>query len=121
MNGLTAKQVAQKQNEQSVNRIPHVKERTGFDILKRHLLTYFNFLSLVLFVLLIITGTYRNTLFMGVVVSNAIIGICQEFYLKHKLSVLKKERRHFYTVLRDGNTHPKTEGRNSPEIGLSSG
>lgn len=84
------------------NRIPSPKGRGIQDILKDHLFTYFNCLSLVMFVLLLFTGSYHNTLFMGVVVFNAVLGICQELFLKQKLDQLKTIRQLYYTAFRDG-------------------
>ena len=57
-------------------------EKSVSQIIAAHVLTYFNFLNLVLFVLILISGQYKNMLFMGVVVSNALIGIVQELRVK---------------------------------------
>ncbi|MBQ6537312.1 MAG: hydrolase, partial [Eubacterium sp.] len=57
-------------------------EKSVSQIIAAHVLTYFNFLNLVLFVLILISGQFKNILFMGVVVSNALIGIVQELRVK---------------------------------------
>ena len=65
--------------------------RTKAQIVRSHTLTYFNFLNLVLAGLVIISGQYKNMLFMGIVISNSLIGIVQEFKVKSlidKLSVI---------------------------------
>ena len=67
------------------------KTKSVSQIIAAHTLTYFNFLNLVLCVLVLISGQYKNILFMGVVVSNALIGIVQELRVKKlidRLSVL---------------------------------
>ena len=67
------------------------KTKSVSQIIAAHTLTYFNFLNLVLCVLVLISGQYKNMLFMGVVVSNALIGIIQELKVKKlidRLSVL---------------------------------
>ena len=46
------------------------------------MLTLFNLLNVILALLLLGTGSYRNMLFMGVVVSNALIGTIQELRAK---------------------------------------
>ena len=67
------------------------KTKSVSQIIAAHTLTYFNFLNMVLCVLVLISGQYKNMLFMGVVVSNALIGIIQELRVKKlidRLSVL---------------------------------
>ncbi|MBO5488857.1 MAG: HAD-IC family P-type ATPase, partial [Eubacterium sp.] len=51
-------------------------------IIRSHTLTYFNFLNAVLATLVILSGQYKNMLFIGVVISNALIGIIQELKVK---------------------------------------
>lgn len=84
------------------NRMPKPGGRTVFDIVRDHAFTYFNLLSLVVFALLLFTGSYRNTLFFGVVVTNTLLGISQELYLKRKLSKLKTVHQKYYTAIREG-------------------
>ena len=67
------------------------KTKSVSQIIAAHTLTYFNFLNMVLCVLVLISGQYKNMLFMGVVISNALIGIVQELRVKKlidRLSVL---------------------------------
>lgn len=97
----TSNHTAAKPYAPESNRMPKWGGRTVFDIVRDHVLTYFNLLSMVIFVLLLFTGSYRNTLFIGVVVSNAVIGICQELYLKSKLDKLKTVRQKHYTAIRE--------------------
>ena len=63
-------------------RITMRKTKSVSQIIATHTLTYFNFLNLVLFVLVLISGQYKNMLFMGVVISNSLIGIIQELRVK---------------------------------------
>lgn len=51
-------------------------------IIRSHTLTYFNFLNLALATLIFISGQYKNMLFMGIVISNSLIGIIQELKVK---------------------------------------
>ncbi len=67
------------------------KTKSVSQIIAAHTLTYFNFLNLCLFVLILMSGQFKNMLFMGVVISNSLIGIVQELRVKKlidKLSVL---------------------------------
>ena len=76
--------------------------KTLWQILRENLFTLFNLLNLILAACLLAVGSYRNMLFMGVVVSNTLIGTIQELRARHtirKLQVLSAPTAH---VLRDG-------------------
>ena len=67
-----------------------------------HLLTPFNALNICLAVCLGLVGSWRNMLFLGVVISNLAIGVFQEFRARrtiHKLQLLNVPRAH---VIRSG-------------------
>lgn len=68
-----------------MNGAPSRMTRSFREILSANLLTYFNFVNLVLFILVCLTGEYRNALFMGTVVFNAFMGIKQELKAKKLL------------------------------------
>lgn len=56
--------------------------KTVRQIVLSHCLTLFNAVNLALAILVIAVGSYRNLLFMGVVISNTLIGIFQEIRAK---------------------------------------
>lgn len=65
--------------------------KSKLQIILSHTCTYFNFLNLVLALLVVISGQYKHMLFMGIVVFNSLIGIVQELKVKNlvdKLSVI---------------------------------
>ena len=65
--------------------------RTISQIVRAHTLTYFNLLNVILAGFIILSGQYKNMLFMGIVISNSLIGIIQECKVKSlidKLSVI---------------------------------
>lgn len=67
------------------------KTKSTWQIILSHTCTYFNFLNLVLALLVILSGQYKQMLFLGVVISNTLIGIVQELKVKKlidKLSVI---------------------------------
>lgn len=69
----------------------NTSSRSKAQIIRSHTFTYFNFLNLILAALVVISGQYRNMLFMGIVVFNSLIGIVQELKVKSlidKLSVI---------------------------------
>lgn len=76
--------------------------KTYIKILKEHVFTFFNMINVGLAVLVIFTGSYRNMLFMLVVIFNMIIGLIQEIRSKHKLDKLALVHQQKIHVLRDG-------------------
>lgn len=65
--------------------------KSKLQIILSHTCTYFNFLNIVLALLVIISGQYKHMLFMGIVIFNSLIGIVQELKVKQlidKLSVI---------------------------------
>lgn len=63
-------------------RIKMNASKTKLQIILSHTCTYFNFLNLVLASLIIFSGQYKHMLFMGIVISNSLIGIIQECKVK---------------------------------------
>ncbi len=100
--GLSAAEAATRAESGLQNRMPPSREGGVGAILRRNLLTLFNLLNVALAVLLICVGSYRNLLFMGVIVSNALIGTVQELRAKRthdKLVLLSQGK---VRTLRDG-------------------
>ncbi|MGN0777607.1 MAG: HAD-IC family P-type ATPase [Aristaeellaceae bacterium] len=100
--GLTEAE-AQARHEAGQGNVIHGKDgKSVGQILRENLLTLFNGLNLALAVCLALVGSWRNMLFMGVVVSNTLIGTIQELRARktiRRLQVLNAPTAH---VLRDG-------------------
>lgn len=100
--GLTFAQVHLRQEEGLINaQPPHITKTTG-RIIRDNLMTFFNLINAILFVALLLVNSYANTLFMGVVLSNLLIGVIQELRAKRaveRLSVLHAPRTR---VVREG-------------------
>lgn len=100
--GLSAEE-AHRRAEDGLSNASKVDDgKTLWQILRENLFTLFNLLNLILAACLLAVGSYRNMLFMGVVVSNTLIGTIQELRARHtirKLQVLSAPTAH---VLRDG-------------------
>lgn len=62
--------------------------KTKWEIIASHTFTYFNFLNLVLASLIVFSGQQKNMLFMGIVITNALIGIIQECKVKKLIDAL---------------------------------
>ena len=80
--GLTAEEVDQRRREGKVNIATTVKTKSIKRIFYDNICTLFNLINVILFILLLIVGSYKNLLFIGVVFFNTIIGIVQEMKSK---------------------------------------
>ena len=80
--GLTKEEVNQRVLEGKINRVEDSRSRSYSDIIKDHVFTYFNFVNLVLFILIVITGEYKNGLFILTIILNSFIGIIQDLKAK---------------------------------------
>lgn len=72
------------------------------EILRDNICTLFNLINALIAVSLIAVGSYKNILFMGVVLCNLAIGIFQEVRAKRALDRLSLESAPTVRVLRDG-------------------
>lgn len=100
--GLTEAE-AQRRREQGLgNEVTADPGKSVGQIFRENLLTLFNLLNVALAVCLALVGSWRNMLFLGVVVSNALIGTVQELRAHktiRRLQVLSAPTAH---VLREG-------------------
>lgn len=84
------------------NVMPRQKEGGIADILRRNVMTLFNLLNLVLAGLLLWVGSHRDMLFLGVVLSNTLIGTVQELRAKRTHDRLQLLSERPVRVMRDG-------------------
>ena len=102
MTGLTNEQVQERIAEGKVNANENPNTRTYKQIIMENTLTFFNFLNLVLLVMVLFVRSYKNSMFMGIILINTVIGIVQEIRAKKtidKLSILTESKT---VVLREG-------------------
>lgn len=100
--GLTHKEVEEKIKQGKSNKVKIKTNESILKILRKNIFTYFNFIFLILTILLITSHSYRNLTFLGIIITNILIGIIQQIRSKitlDKLSLLDKNK---YTVIRDG-------------------
>lgn len=100
--GLTTAEVRQRMADGRQNTMQANTERSYGDIVSANVFTYFNMLNVLLAGLVLLSGEYKNMLFMGVVISNTVIAIYQECKAKRILDGLKLLNQPKVTVLRDG-------------------
>ncbi len=100
--GLTHEEVEEKIKQGKSNKVKIKTNESILKILRKNIFTYFNFIFLILTILLITSHSYRNLTFLGIIITNILIGIIQQIRSKitlDKLSLLDKNK---YTVIRDG-------------------
>ncbi len=101
--GGLSTQEAQRRREEGLGNASKVDDgKTLWTILRENLFTLFNLLNLCLALALLAVGSYRNMLFMGVVVSNTLIGTIQELRARHTIRKLQVLNAPVVHVLRDG-------------------
>ncbi len=100
--GLSEAQAAERRAQGLTNKSVSSATKTTGDIIKENVFTYFNGIFLMLAVLLIMAGSFRDLTFLIVITSNACIGIFQELRSKKVLDKLNLMSRAKVTVLRDG-------------------
>lgn len=100
--GLTAAQVEERVRLGLVNtQATHISKTTG-QIVRDNLMTFFNLINLILAVLVLTVGSYKNAAFIGTVVCNTAIGIIQELRAKRTLDRLSLMSAARATVRREG-------------------
>jgi len=100
--GLTAQQAEMRVRQGLHNGESGIKTKTEGQIIRENIFTFFNLLNLALAAAVILVGSPRNALFMGVIVSNIVIGSFQGIRAKRtidKLSLISSPKA---KVVRDG-------------------
>ena len=100
--GLTAAQAKERLENGYANVSPASPEKTVGQIFRDNIFTYFNLIFFVLAALVLLVQSYRNLMFMGIILANIAIGIFQELRAKRTLSRLKFIAAPHASVVRDG-------------------
>lgn len=86
--GLTEEEVKSRKEQGLTNRKTEKASRSVGEILRGNILTLFNMINFVMAVLILSVRSYRDLLFMGVIISNIVIGIVQELRAKRTVEKL---------------------------------
>ena len=100
--GLTEKQVKERQEKGLINYDTTVPTKTIKRILYENFFTLFNIINLILGIAVFLVGSYKNMLFLAIVIINTAISTFQEIHAKKtidKLSVMASSK---VKVIRDG-------------------
>ncbi|WP_435241160.1 HAD-IC family P-type ATPase [Streptomyces cucumeris] len=100
--GLTAAEVAERVARGEINDVPVRSSRSFTEIVRANVLTRFNAIIGVLFLIILVVGPIQDGLFGFVIVANTLIGIVQELRAKKTLDSLAVIGEARPTVRRDG-------------------
>lgn len=101
--GLSDAQVQERMDAGCVNTQEERITKSYEEIFRDNVFTLFNLINAILAGLIIFIGSFKNLLFLGVVLSNLIIGIFQEIRAKRVLDKLSLITQPYLNVLRNGN------------------
>ena len=102
MEGLNKQEIDYRINNGLINNENIKNSRTIKTILLSNLITLFNLIHVVLFILALTTGSLENATFMGAICLNIIISIYQEIKAKIIIDKLKIGTENKITVIREG-------------------
>lgn len=100
--GLTSSQVREREEKGQVNYNTEVPTKSIKKILYDNFFTLFNLINLILGIAVFAVGSYKNMLFLGIVIINTLISTIQEINSKRivdKLSIMASSKA---KVIRDG-------------------
>ena len=80
--GLSDDEVKTRINQGLTNNADISTDKTVKDIIKSNVFTYFNLIFLIISLLLIFVGSFRNLTFLPIIIGNTLIGIVQELRAK---------------------------------------
>lgn len=102
LKGLSSREAASREEKGLVNYDSDVKTKSIKRIFAENIFSLFNIVNFILAAAVIMVGSYKNVLFMGIIICNTLIGIIQAIRSKltvDKLSIMVSNK---VTVIRDG-------------------
>lgn len=100
--GLTDAEVAQRVEQGLTNHTDISTDKTTKEIVVSNVFTYFNLIFLVITILLIAVGSFRNLTFLPIIIGNTVIGIVQELRAKKTLEKMSLLNAPHADVIRNG-------------------
>ena len=100
--GLTDEEVRQRAEKGLTNRADISTDKTTKEIVISNVFTYFNLIFLVITILLIMVGSFRNLTFLPIIIGNTVIGIVQEIRAKKTLEKMSLLNAPHADVIRNG-------------------
>ena len=99
--GLTAEQVSARIQQGLSNAEEGIRTKSEKQIILKNTFTFFNILNFILAGLVLLVGSFKNLLFMGVILSNTVIGSFQGIRAKRTIDKLSLISAPKVTVVRD--------------------
>ena len=100
--GLTCQQVNERKQAKQTNYVKKVVGKSYLAIFTSNILTFFNFLGLLLFAIMLACGSVENMMFIVIIGANTAIGIVQEIRSKRTIERLSIVHEPTVEVVRDG-------------------
>ena len=102
LSGLTSKQVKVKKEQGRINRVPGKNTNSIGKIILKNTLTIFNLVNIILAILIISVGAYKNLLFVLIAIANTLISIINEIRAKKTVDKMRLIAEKQPTVIREG-------------------
>src|ERR687894_1641295 len=103
MSGLSEAEASARLASEGGNALPDSSGRSWWDIVRRNLFTFINITLLIVGIILVAMGLYRDALLAsGLAVVNGLVGVFQETRAKRRLDQIALLNRSQATVVRDG-------------------
>lgn len=100
--GLTDAEVEQRIEQGLTNHTDISTDKTTKEIIVSNVCTYFNLIFLVITILLVAVGSFRNLTFLPIIIGNTVIGIVQELRAKKTLEKMSLLNAPHADVIRNG-------------------
>ncbi len=102
LSGLSSSEVATKIKQGRVNQAPRKNSDSIQKIITRNLFTIFNLVNLILALMVLFVGSYKNLLFIFIAIANTLIAIINEIRAKKTIDKMRLLAEQKPTVIRDG-------------------
>ena len=100
--GLSSAEVASRISAKQVNRVRKVVGKSYLQIFASNILTFFNLLGFIIFLLMLLCESVSNMMFIVIILANTAIGIFQEIRSKRAVEKLSIVSEPTAEVIRDG-------------------
>ena len=109
LNGLTDEQVAKRIREGKTNQSTHKSSNSIGKIILTNTLTIFNLVNLILALMIISVGAYKNLLFILIAIANTLISIINGIRAKRTIDKMRLIAEQKPTVIRNGKSRQITQ------------
>ena len=105
LTGLTKQQVASRTEAGKVNRSHAKNQNSVSKIILKNTLTIFNLVNLILAIMIILVGSYKNLMFILIAIANTLISIINELRAKKVVDKMRLISEQKPTVIREGKAY----------------